>query len=320
MQVLKRLVMFSLCLILFAVTLDAQTGNVSSASDSIFDYSGKQPLDIHDKIIEDFGAGELHDITYPSPQGGPVAAYLVIPKGKGPFAAILFGYWGNGTRAEFIPEAKIYAAAGAVALLPDYPWDRPKPWRQTVEHIDKPEMDRQAEIHAVVDLRRGIDLLLARPDVDPRRLAYVGHSYGAQWGAILSAVDKRIKTAVLMAGVAAAGDLFFGSDDPGLIELRESQPAEKLSNYVKVVSDLDAARFVGRAAPVALLLQFANYEQYFNKASMRNYIAAASEPKKVLHYDTGHDLNDPQALQDRYQWLVDQIGIRPQPIFANSHP
>lgn len=66
-----------------------------------------------------------------------------------------------------------------------------------MEHIDKPEMDRQAEIHAVVDLRRGIDLLLARPDVDPRRLAYVGHSYGAQWGAILSAVDKRIKTAVL---------------------------------------------------------------------------------------------------------------------------
>lgn len=123
-----------------------------------------------------------------------------------------------------------------------------------------------------------------------------------------------------MAGVAAAGDLFFGSDDPGLIELRESQPADKLSNYVKFLSDLDAARFVGRAAPVALLLQFANYEQYFNKTSTQNYIAAASEPKKVLHYDTGHDLNDPQALQDRYQWLVDQIGIRPQPIFASPHP
>jgi cephalosporin-C deacetylase-like acetyl esterase len=44
------------------------------------------------------------------------------------------------------------------------------------------------EIQAVVDLRRGIDLLLARSDVDPKRLAYVGHSYGAQWGSILSAL------------------------------------------------------------------------------------------------------------------------------------
>src|SRR6266403_23404 len=56
---------------------------------------------------------------------GPVAAYLVVPKGKGPFAAVLFGHWGHGTRAEFIPEAKIYARAGAVSLIPDYPWDRP---------------------------------------------------------------------------------------------------------------------------------------------------------------------------------------------------
>lgn len=320
MNALKCFVVLFLGSVFVAGGLDAGPSNASNSPDSLFNYSDTQPLNIHDKIIEDFGAGELHDVTYQSPQGGPVAAYLVVPKGKGPFAAILFGHWGNGTRAEFIPEAKIYAAAGAVSLLPDYPWDRPKPWRQTVDHIDKPELDRQAEIHAVVDLRRGIDLLLARPDIDPKRLPYVGHSYGAQWGAILSAVDKRMKTAVLMAGVAAAGDLFFGSDDPGLIEFRESQPADKLSNDVKVVSDLDATRFVGRAAPVALLLQFANYEQYFNKTSMQNYIAAASEPKKVLHYDTGHDLNDPQALQDRYKWLVDRIGLRPRPIFANSRP
>jgi hypothetical protein len=36
-----------------------------------------------------------------------------------------------------------------------------------------------------------IDSLLARPDLDPKRLAYVGHSYGAQWGSIFSAVDRQ---------------------------------------------------------------------------------------------------------------------------------
>src|SRR5579864_1537762 len=35
--------------------------------------------------------------------------------------------------------------------------------------------------------------------------------------------------------------------------------------------------------------------------------SAASDPKKVLYYDTGHDLNDPQALEDRYDWLVKNI-------------
>src|SRR5947207_3094536 len=175
----------------------------------LFDYDAKAPLDLHDKIIEEFNGGTLHDITYASPKGGPIAAYLVVPKSKGPIPAILFGHWGNGTRTEFIPEAKLYARAGAVSLLPDYPWDRPQPWHKTPNHYDKPELDREIEIQAVLELRRGIDLLLARPDVDPKRLAYVGHSYGAQWDSILSAVDKPMKTSVLMAGCGGSCEIFF---------------------------------------------------------------------------------------------------------------
>ncbi len=45
----------------------------------LFDYDAKQPLDIHDKVIEEFNGGTLHDITYTSPKGGPVGAYLVVP-------------------------------------------------------------------------------------------------------------------------------------------------------------------------------------------------------------------------------------------------
>jgi dienelactone hydrolase len=285
----------------------SQTGFEAVAR--IFDYDAKQPLDIHDKTIGEFSDGTLHDITYASPKGGPVAAYLVVPKGKGPFAAVLFGHWGNGTRAEFIPEAKIYARAGAVSLIPYYPWDRPSPWRKTVDHFDKPEVDREAEIQAVIDLRRGIDLLLARPDVDPQRLAYVGHSYGAQWGSILSAVDKRMNTSVLMAGVAEIGDILLRNNDPSLVDLRKTQPAGQLEKYSQVTGDIDALHFVGHAAPIPLLLQFANYEQYFDKTSMEHYVAAASEPKKVLYYDTGHDLNDPQALEDRYEWLAKYIHL-----------
>jgi dienelactone hydrolase len=311
----------SLTLVLVAALAPAQTGNQPAtdlqAVTRLFDYDTKQPLDLHDKVIENFNGGTLHDITYASPKGGPVGAYLVVPNGKGQFAAVLFGHWGNGTRAEFIPEAKLYARAGAVSLIPDYPWDRPQPWHKTPDHFDKPQLDREIEIQAVVDLRRGIDFLLARPDVDPKRLAYVGHSYGAQWGSILSAVDKRMKTSVLMAGVAEMADILLRSDDPGMVDFRKNQPAGQLEKYAQVTGDIDAIHFVGRASPIPLLLQFATYEQYFDKTSMQHYVVAASDPKKVLYYDTGHDLNDPQALEDRYDWLVNYINLRREPVLTH---
>jgi dienelactone hydrolase len=302
-----------LTLVLVAASAAAQTGSKPATDGDaghLFDYDAKQPLDIHDRIIEEFNGGTLHDISYTSPRGGPVGAYLIVPNGKGPFAAVLFGHWGNGTRAEFIPEAKIYARAGAVSLIPDYPWDRSQPWHKSPDHFDKPELDREIEIQAVLDLRRGIDLLIARPDVDPKRLAYVGHSYGAQWGSILSAVDKRMKTSVLMAGVAEMADILLRSDDPGMVEFRKSQPAGQLEKYARITGDIDAIQLVDRAAPIPLLLQFANYEKYFDKTSMQHYVAAASDPKKVLYYDTGHDLNDPQAFEDRYDWLVNYVNLR----------
>jgi hypothetical protein len=171
-----------------------------------------------------------------------------------------------------------------------------QPWHKTPDDYDKPELDREIEIQAVVDLRRGIDLLLARPDVDPKRLAYVGHSYDAQWGSILSAIDKRMKTSVLMAGVAEIRDSILRGNDPGIIDFRKSRRPGQLERYAQVTGTMDAIHFVGHAAPIPLLLQFANFEEYFDKTSMEHYVAAASDPKKVLYYDTGHDLNDPPSI------------------------
>ena len=44
---------------------------------------------------------------------------------------------------------------------------------------------------------------------------------------------------------------------------------------------------------------------------MERYAAAASGPKEVKWYDTGHDLNDVQALLDRASWLRKRVGLRP---------
>jgi dienelactone hydrolase len=275
-----------------------------------FDDDARQPLDIKDTVVAETPELTIHDLTYASANQQRVSAYLVVPKGKGPFAPIVFGHWGGGSRAEFIPEAKLYARAGAISILPDYPWDRAEPYRRSTNHFDKPELDRDTYAQAVIDLRRAIDVLLARKDVDPKRLAYVGHSYGAQWGAILGAVDRRMRTLVLVAGVGELGDVLLRNPDPELVELRKALPPGVLDRYVQVVGEVDAIRFIRKAAPVSVLMQFGRFEEHFDRDSANRYAAAATEPKKVLWYDAAHDMNDPQCLRDRYGWLVEQVGLK----------
>ena len=175
--------------------------------------------------------------------------------------------------------------------------------------MDKPELDMEIYSQAVVDLRRGLDLLLARPDVDPKRVAYVGHSYGAQWGAILSAVDRRMKTTVLVGGTPTLADVLL-HDSPDVEQFVKTRKAQ-VEKYIEANKPLDAVNFIPRAAPIPLLFQFARFEQYFSRDAMDRYIQAASEPKWIKWYDTGHDLNDVQTLLDRAEWLEKQIGIKP---------
>src|SRR5258705_12415467 len=167
-----------------------------------FDYDQTAPLAIKTVKTESRGEARLYDITYASPKGGVVPAFLVAPKGKGPFAAIIWGhwYWQNSemrNRKQFLEEAVALASAGVVSLLTDGPVARPG-------HVQDrtPLNEQQATdmVQQVIDMRRGLDLLLARKDVDPKRIAFVGHSYNASVGAILSGVDRRFKAFVLMAG------------------------------------------------------------------------------------------------------------------------
>ena len=275
----------------------------------LFEYDQKAPLDVREVAVINRDAIRIHDITYASPKSGRVTAYLVVPVEKGRFAGVVFGHWSYGTRTEFLPEALLLAKAGVVSLLVDDPGARPAPWRRNAPGSE-PEAVRDNFIQAVVDLRRGIDVLRARSDVDPNRIAYVGHSSGARWGAILSAVDRRLKTAVLMAGVPTEATIFLESDDPDFVNFRETTPKEQQDKYFKTVSSLDAINYVSHAAPTPLLFQFARFEQYFNEAAMHRYAQAASEPKHVLWYDTGHGLNDLGPLVDRANWLQKYIGIR----------
>jgi dienelactone hydrolase len=278
----------------------------------VFSYDAKQPLETKLTLLYDRDGVRTYDLLYASPKGGMVTGFLVTPSGNGPFAGVVFGHWGPGDRTEFLPEARIYAEAGAVSVMIDNPWNRPAPWRKPQgQGLDEPEKDRDSWINAVVDLRRAIDVLAARPDVDLGRIGYVGHSYGAQWGAVLSAVDDRVRAVVLMGGVPDTDAIMVESHEPDIVGIRERYSKEQMQRYLEINRPIDGIRYVGDAAPTPLLFQFARHERYFAEPAMKRYAQAASEPKEVRWYDTGHDLNDPRALAERAAWLGPKIGLAP---------
>lgn len=314
MKVLLLLILISLSN--FAAAQSTTTTSATSAKlpdelRKLYDYDAKQPLDIQTTKLYSRGGHTVYDVTYASPRGGRVPAYLVIPDGKGPFAGVVFGHWGNGDRTEFLPEAELYAQAGAISILPEYPWLRPGDWYRGVHPPRKPEEDVATQAQAVIDLRRAFDLLLARSDVDPKRIAYVGHSYGAQWGAILMAVDGRMKTAVLAGGVPSLHALIFESDNPEVRDVQGGPQRQVGERYAQGMAVEDAERYIRYHENIPVLFQFAKFEQYVREPASHRFYDQAAEPKQQKWYNTGHDLNDLQVLLDRAEWLHHQIGIKP---------
>lgn len=70
--------------VLLAVPLFAQDAELLRH----FDYDQKAPLEVQEVGVEHRGEVAIHDLSYGSPKGGRVPAYLVVPGGKGPFAAV----------------------------------------------------------------------------------------------------------------------------------------------------------------------------------------------------------------------------------------
>jgi dienelactone hydrolase len=276
-----------------------------------FDYDQRAPLGIKEIGVERRGDVRVHDITYASPKGGVVPAYVVVPQGKGPFAAVIWGHWcwGNSpmrNRKEFLDEAVALAQAGVVSLLTDGPIARPG---HKVNDEPLNEQDIADLVQQVTDMRRGVDLLLARKDVDPRRIAYVGHSCNAVVGAFLSGVERRFKAFVLMAATM--------SDEvsmkfPEYQQYRQKVGPEKFDAFQTKYSWTDQGKYVSHAAPAVVFLQYGSQEKFLTPERARLYAAVVSEPKRFELYDAPHALNA-AARRDRIAFLTEQLKLKPLP-------
>jgi dienelactone hydrolase len=256
----------------------------------LFDYDSQAPLEIVETGLRNEGDVTVHNITYASPRGGKVPAYLVLPAGKGPHPAVLYMHGVGSPPDQFLSEAIAMAQGGVAGLLIAAPYTRRSGQRLRLTATDLDEF-----VQCVVDLRRGVDLLTSRPEIDPTRIGYAGHSYGAIAGGVLSGLEKRIKAYVLMAGAARW--------TPWLARTG-AEP-----DYVARMRVTDPEYYVGRAAPAALLLQNGRRDTTFTEQDAKDLYLAASSPKELKWYDADHNLNE-QARRDRDEWLQRQLAGR----------
>jgi dienelactone hydrolase len=280
------------------------------------DYDSHAGLEMRETDVHKRDKVRLIELNYAGASGDRVPAYLLIPPGGGPFPAIIWGHWlkkGSplANKDEFLEEAVALARSGVVSLLIDAPQVRHE-WVEAkgdAGPLEAAKQQSEAAVHQVTDLRRGIDLLYGRPDVDRKRIAYVGHSWDAHVGAILAGVESRICCFVLMASGYADEEEAFASKDPERMAQIKQVGADNVHEYFREYAWDDPVYFLGHTDRESIFLQFASGDGISKETAQRYLDRFSSKDKKMEFYDAPHALNAVARL-DRDRWLQKHLGIK----------
>jgi dienelactone hydrolase len=291
--------------LLLSACVPATTGHPASTSgtptfealSAQFDYDRSASLDLVAGDAGTFGDATARSLTFVSPKGGRASALLVAPLGPGPFPAVLMMPGSNQPPETFTPIALELAGHGAVVLIADQSQTRPG----HTPLFAFTSAERDEFIQTVIDLRRAVDVLATRPNVDPQRVAFWGFSHGAFIGGILAGVERRVGSYVLQSG---AGADYLRNNAP----LRLRDP-EALRAYLETVASIDPNVYIAHASPSAVFLQNGSLDHTYTAAGVAAWQNAASEPKKIATYDADHPL-DAAARADAFAWLASRIGTR----------
>jgi dienelactone hydrolase len=281
-----------------------------------FDYDSHAGLEMRETDVHKRDKVRMIELNYAGESGDRVPAYLLVPPGGGPFPAIIWGHWlmkGSplANKDEFLEEAVALAHSGVVSLLIDAPQVRHE-WVEAKGDAGPMEAAKQqseAAVHQVTDLRRGIDLLYGRPDVDRKRIAYVGHSWNAHVGAILAGVETRITAYVLMASGYADEEETFASKDPQTIAHIKEVGEDSIREYFRQYAWDDPVYFLGHTDRESIFLQFASGDPISKETAQKYLDRFSSKDKKMEFYDAPHALNSAARL-DRVRWLQKHLGIK----------
>lgn len=249
------------------------------------------------KRVEDGLESQL--LVVQTPFGYRRVAEMFCPEGEGSWAAILYVHWYepesmDSHRTQFEEEAKELARGGAVCVSIETLWsDRDFFLKRTQAD------DLQNSMEEVVNIRRALDLLLSQPNVDTKRVAYVGHDFGGMYGVLAGSLDQRPTHYVVMASTPRFPDWYL------YLPRLEGEPRQ---SFIREMSEIDPITHIPNLSPADVFFQFATDDFHVPKERAEEFFAAARDPKEMKWYDAGHGLNE-QATQGRKAWLKRKLGL-----------
>ena len=282
---------------------------LAAPDNKLFEYDRALPFDLQKQSLSPRRDVIVTGASFQTLKGRRADCIIVEPvspaaKDKRP--AVVFQHGGGQSMSNYVAEAVLLAKAGAVSLILEAPY-RAEPTERNA--IRKGAAQRQFSVDVVIAIRRAIDLLASRPDIDTGRLAFVGHSYGGNAGAVLTSVDKRLKTYVLI-GLTARYSRHIAENASGYWqEYRKSLSKEELASTLEMVKSVDPEQYLPASSPAHVLFQCARFDMEDVKQECGRAYEAAGAPKQLRWYDVEHLFADLEASLDRMLWIGETLPV-----------
>lgn len=231
---MKRLA-FALSLAL--VALGGAARGTGASGEALFDYDRAAPLHVVLGRTTTTQGVARQELAFDATESLRLEAYFVHPGTGGPWPLVIWSPGAGGDRRHQLPEAVELARNGAASLLVDAP-----PFRTGCRDDGLP-----LYVDYVVSRRRAVDLAETLSNVDAKRIAAAGFSFGAEITATLSGVEHRIVAFALKSG---------RGHYTGFVRIFcRSLGAEGLEAYVAKLGVVDPVHWLRRATRSALLVQ-----------------------------------------------------------------
>jgi serine/threonine protein kinase/dienelactone hydrolase len=251
----------------------------------------KTPLDAKVEEEKEFPTGIRQKITFNAAYGGErMMAYLFLPAQRKPPYQVVVQFPGSGvisTRSsETVDAGRIdfVVTTGRAMILPIYKGTYERGGELLSDYASETAQHRDYVTMWVKDLARALDYVETRPDLDASRIAYYGISWGGALGAILPAVEKRIKCNVLY--VAGLG-------------------------FQRALPEVDVINYIGRVKQPTLILN-GELDFFFpaetSQKPMFELLGTPEADKKRLVFPGGHSVPRTETIRESLAWLDRYLG------------
>jgi dienelactone hydrolase len=271
----------------------------------LFEYDSSSPIEASSSPVEERIQGNRHQLSYHLRGFSECAqAWLIVPTQSSSFPFVVALHGGGQNSDAFLAEAWLLAEFGIASLLIDLPQGRVFP------NFSHPDQEEERFVQTVITVRRGLDYLSLRPDIDVGRGTIIGFSFGAWIAGIVAAVDARTKRAVLIAGVPRMSEFWRASQHPDVVRIRQGLQPGIMDHYAEATKRLDATEYLRRCSSTPLLFQFGAGDEVISQECVGEFTPYASGNNQLKVYESGSHYQmflNPDARRDRLSWISDQL-------------